>query len=43
MITYKNVTKNDANCECGEKETINHYLLECENYENEREQMRKTF
>ena len=33
--------KNDANCECGEKETINHYLLECENYENEREQMRK--
>ena len=33
--------KKDANCECGEKESINHYLLECENYENEREQMRK--
>ena len=33
--------KNDANCECGEKESVNHYLLECENYENEREQMRK--
>ena len=31
---------NDANCECGEKESINHNLLECENYENEREQMR---
>ena len=33
--------KNDANCECREKESINHYLLECENYENEREQIRK--
>ena len=37
----KCIIKNDANCECGEKETINHYLLECENYDNEREQMRK--
>ena len=37
----KSNIKKDANCECGEKESINHYLLECENYENEREQMRK--
>ena len=28
--------KRDANCECGEKETINHYLIECAKYENVR-------
>ena len=28
------------NCSCGEVETIEHYLLNCENYFNERERMR---
>ena len=28
------------NCNCGEIETIEHYLLNCENYFNERERMR---
>ena len=26
--------KKDANCVCGEKETINHYLIECAKLEN---------
>ena len=33
--------KKDANSVCGEKETINHYLIECAKYENVREKMRK--
>ena len=28
------------NCSCGEVETIEHYLLNCENYFNERGRMR---
>ena len=28
------------NCNCGEIETIEHYLLNCENYFNERERLR---
>ena len=33
--------KEDNSCECGGIETVGHYLLECPNYENEREKMRK--
>ena len=29
-----------SKCTCGEVETIEHYLLHCENYFNERERMR---
>ena len=40
-LEYCNIKK-DANCVCGEKETINPYLIECAKYENAREKM-KTF
>ena len=30
-----------SKCSCGEVETIEHYLLHCENYFNERERMRR--
>ena len=33
------ITENDK-CQCGEIETVKHFLLECELYENEREKLR---
>ena len=33
--------KRNPTCECGEKETIRHYFLECTNYETLREKMRR--
>lgn len=30
-----------GNCTCGEKESVSHYLLHCQNYETERETLRK--
>ena len=37
---HKCNVKETANCDCGEKESLSHYLLD-PNYENEREKMRK--
>ena len=33
---YKCNVKETANCDCGEKESVSHYLLDCPNYENEK-------
>ena len=37
---YKIGVSDTKNCSCGEIETIEHYLLECENYFDQRERMR---
>ena len=37
---YKIGTTDTNLCECGEVETVEHYLLNCENYFNEREAVR---
>ena len=39
---YKIGVSETKNCRCGEIETVEHYLLSCENYFNERESMRTT-
>lgn len=38
---HKTGISDDPNCTCGEKETVNHYLLECQLYETERQEMLK--
>ena len=35
-----NITENDK-CQCGETESMKHFLLECELYENEREKLKR--
>ena len=39
---YKHLTNqiDSSNCLCGESETVHHYLLQCPNYEEEREGFR---
>jgi hypothetical protein len=39
---YKHLTNqiDSPNCSCGESETVHHYLLQCPNYEEEREGFR---
>ena len=39
---YKHLVNqiDSPNCTCGEPETVQHYLLECPNYDNDREKMR---
>jgi hypothetical protein len=39
---YKHLTNqiDSPNCLCGESETVHHYLLQCPNYEEEREGFR---
>ena len=38
-LQKSNITENDK-CQCGEIESVKHFLLECEIYENEREKLR---
>ena len=38
---HKCNVKETANCDCGEKASVSHYLLDCPNYEKDREKMRK--
>jgi hypothetical protein len=33
-----NITKS-ANCQCGERETVEHYILHCDQYEEAREKL----
>jgi hypothetical protein len=39
LYHYKHLTNqiDSSNCLCGESETVHHYLLQCPNYEEERE------
>jgi hypothetical protein len=30
---------NSANCQCGERETVEHYILHCDQYEEAREKL----
>ena len=39
-LNKSNITESDM-CQCGEIESVKHYLIECELYENEREQLRR--
>ena len=37
-----NIYESDS-CQCGQIESVKHYLMKCELYENEREEMRRKF
>ena len=39
-LKKSNITESDT-CQCGEVESVRHYLLDCELYEDEREQLRR--
>ena len=39
-LNKSNIAESDM-CQCGEIESVKHYLIECEMYENEREQLRR--
>ena len=37
---YLRSLRDDDRCQCGQAETVKHFLLECPVYENQREEMR---